>query len=709
MVRRLENTKTLYSSYIFGDQEVFYLLDKKTQVMGLTVLPAALEKEFTVEGRWNIESLVQLKWVGDAYPPAYSQGRTMHNSESSNLLHFVSQTVEKENGETRIVTKLESDRCAAWHTLRAVEGQPYLSIETRIENTSGEAQKLEMLSSFNVCDLSAAGADERMADLNFYRLLSRWSGEGKLLKQGLTELHMEPSWSLHGINVVRYGQVGSMPVRGFFPWGVLEDTKYGWCLGAQLYYPGSWQMELYDKDKKVSFSGGLADREFGHFLKTMRPGETLCAPKAVIAACMGDVEEVSFRVTKAQEEAMAFLPESEQDLPLIFNEYCTTWGNPTQENIEKIVDKIRGRGFKYLVIDCGWYGALGSAWYNCQGDWQYGKDRFPGGLKKTAQAIRDAGMIPGLWFEMEVVGGGSKAYREQEPLLMKRDGIPLEDTGNRFWDMRNPKALEYLDEHVIGTLKENGFGYLKVDYNGTYGLGPDGPDGFGEEVRKCALASRAYFQRIREMIPEIVIENCSSGGHRLEPSMMGVSSMASFSDAHECIQIPIIAATLHRAILPRQSQIWAVLRGRDSLRRLYYSIANGFLGRLCVSGDVYNLSDDQWRVVDEGLQFYPKCAPVIKCGRSVKPTGEMPDYSHPTGYQAVVREGIEEAAGKTLVVLHRFAGEAADSLRVPLPEGNWKIAGTYGEPEITFAVGKDGLTARGMGELSGAVVLLEKA
>ena len=42
--------------------------------------------------------------------------------------------------------------------------------------------------------------------------------------------------------------------------------------------------------------------------------------------------------------------------------------------------------------------------------------------------------------------------------------------------------------------------------------------------------------------------------------LLGLTAMGSFSDAHECPEIPVIAANLHRLILPRQSQIWAVLR-----------------------------------------------------------------------------------------------------------------------------------------------------
>ncbi len=75
--------------------------------------------------------------------------------------------------------------------------------------------------------------------------------------------------------------------------------------------------------------------------------------------------------------------------------------------------------------------------------------------------------------------------------------------------------------------------------------------------------------------------------------MLALSAMSSFSDAHESLDIPIIAANLHRVMLPRQSQIWAVLRKGDDQRRLVYSLAATFLGRMCISGDIVDLSDAQ--------------------------------------------------------------------------------------------------------------------
>lgn len=91
---------------------------------------------------------------------------------------------------------------------------------------------------------------------------------------------------------------------------------------------------------------------------------------------------------------------------------------------------------------------------------------------------------------------------------------------------------------------------------------------------------------MRRELPELVIEICSSGGHRLSPAWMQLGTMASFSDAHESIEIPIIAANTARMIPMRHNQIWAVLHPDDDDRRLGYSLAAGMLGRLCLSGEV---------------------------------------------------------------------------------------------------------------------------
>ena len=246
---------------------------------------------------------------------------------------------------------------------------------------------------------------------------------------------------------------------------------------------------------------------------------------------------------------------------------------------------------------------------------------------------------------------------------MKRDGKPLSTYSRRFWDMNDPWVQEYLGKKVIDTLKQYGFAYMKMDYNDTIGIGCDGAESLGEGLRRNMEASVEFVRRVKREVPGIILENCSSGGHKLEPLMMSICAMASFSDAHETEEIPIIAANLHRAILPRQSQIWAVIRKTDSLKRIGYSIANTFLGRMCLSGDVTELTDVQWDVIDRGIAFYKEIAPIIKEGKSFRRGPKILSDRCPEGWQALLRQGSNK---ETLAVIHCFNGALPAQIELDL-------------------------------------------
>ena len=208
--------------------------------------------------------------------------------------------------------------------------------------------------------------------------------------------------------------------------------------------------------------------------------------------------------------------------------------------------------------------------------------------------------------------------------------------------------------------------YVKLDYNETIGLGCDGAESLGEGLRRQMAAVIGCLRRLREQVPGIQVELCASGGHRLEPSMLTEVSFASFSDAHECVAIPIVAANLHRVMQPAQSQIWAVVRKDDSLRRLSYSLCAAMLGSMCISGDVCELSPEQWDAVEKGLAFYRSVSECIRRGVSRRFGPEVLSYNSPEGWQGVLRTGEQ---GKTLAVLHRFGGDWTEPIRIPWEGG----------------------------------------
>lgn len=603
----------------------------------------------------KIRLSTQMKCTGDGYCGGYTCGMSMLDSETMERMHLCQETEERSvyRNEAGVVLVLQKRQ--AEHAVR---------VKTIVENNSPEDICIEMLSTFV---LEGVKADQ------IHRMQSFWSAEGRLRTETTQELMLEPSWNHHGARIEKFGNVGSLPVRKYFPWLVLEERKKKRFLGIQLYCAFSWQMELKcQRDETLTVLGGMADRDFGQWKKTLRPGERLETPEAVIAEGTS-LEEVCSRLVGMQRPDISPI---DRRMGIAFNEYCTTWGNPSFDNLKNICDRIAGKGIQYLTIDSGWY-AQAENWWDRIGEWEVNRKRFPEGMKPLCDYIRSKGMIPGLWFELEGVSAQCAYYGAEEHLIRK-DGRPLTVGGKRFFDLEDPWVVEYLSEKVIGLLRESGFGYLKVDDNETLGIGCDDPDGFGEGLRKKILAVQRFFRKIKEELPELVIENCASGGHRLEPSMMELVSQASFSDAHETKAVPIIAANLHRVIRPDQNQIWAVVRAGDDDTRLQYSMINTFLGRMCLSGDIYQLSDHQWKVLEEGMEFYRKVADIIAQGRTLCQSGNPGSYNRPQGEQLVLREW----QGRYLAVYHRFEHSS------PLPSGFWngkRLLAAYGCADRDFS------------------------
>lgn len=580
---------------------------------------------------------VQLKLRGDGFCDGFSNGLTLTGSASVAELRQISSSATCD-----VYANAHDHRVTCWHI-----PQPNGAVVcyTEFENAGKEPATLELLSSF---------ALEGVHGDRMHRMASFWSAEGRLISQDLMDLDMEPSWSKYGVRVEKFGQVGSMPVRKWFPFLAVEDTATGEFLGAQLYCASSWQMEVLRRAEPLTICGGLADRDFGHWYKTVLPGERFRTPRAMIATGHS-LEEVCDRLVKAQRPRIAAM---DRDMPVIFNEFCTTWGNPTLENLERMAQRLEGSGVRYLVIDAGWYKVPGKDWGATIGDWQPSAELFPKGIDQATELIRAHGMIPGLWFEMENVAQEADAFAQTEHLL-KRDGCPLTVGNRRFWDMTDPWVKDYLTGRVIDLLRKHGFGYVKIDYNENIGVGCDGAESLGEGLRQRVEASQEFFRTMTREMPELVIENCSSGGHRLEPSMMELVSQASFSDAHECVSIPIIAANLHRVIRPEQSQIWAVLHGSDTMDRIYYLLAATCLGRMCLSGDIFDLDQAQWDAVRKGIAFYDRVKEIIRDGYTRRVVCTARSYNHPQGWQAVLRT----LGDRALLVVHTFAQGANPPVR----------------------------------------------
>jgi alpha-galactosidase len=711
---------TLLHDWRLGDIVARYETDSETGAVALLLLPAARVADVVSRRVWleeaeilempvpwrdsparRLDSLVQLQCAEDERPSGYAQGRTLRNGGTTLALKLRGQTEIFGPDEAReIVTELAGPRgLVVRHHLRWLPGDDALETWSEVQNTGDVAQALELASSFSLDGVTPFDRADAPGRVVLHRFRGGWSSEGRLESAPVESLHLERGWQGHSVNVERFGQVGSLPARGFFPCAALEDTTAGVCWAAQLAWAGSWQMEVYRQGDCVAFSGGLADREFGHWLKRLAPGETLATPRAWLTVVEGDLDAACDRLVATRERHLPTPPAGEETLPVVFNEFCTSWGDPREAQVLATAERLRGTAVKYFVIDAGWYANVGRLWFNAHGDWNPGEGRFAGGLAGIAAKLRARGFEPGLWFEWETCGRTSEMFGRTE-FLLTRDGAPVTLADRRFLDLRKPDVRAHLERTVLGRLREDGFSYVKFDYNETLGIGVDGAESVGEGLRRVIVETEATYARIAETNPGLVVELCASGGHRLEPSLLQHAHMGSFSDAHETPELPIIAAGLHRLVPVRQLQIWAVLRPSATAQRLRYTLAAGFLGRLCLSGDVCGLDERQWAVVGAALELYGRAAPVLRDGVSRRFGPAVPVWRHPRGWQAVVRAARD---GRTaLVVAHVFGGATPAVIEVALPSaGEWRMVGalddgfTLVEEREESVAGRNGDTASG--------------
>ena len=140
---------------------------------------------------------------------------------------------------------------------------------------------------------------------------------------------------------------------------------------------------------------------------------------------------------------------------------------------------------------------------------------------------------------------------------------------------------------------------------------------------------------------------------------------------------PLLMIQLHHNL----NQIWAVIRQESDLKRIAYLLSSTFLGRMCLSGDVTNLSEKQWQLIEESIKFYQLITPIIKYGYSYFYEERLPSDRHPEGWQAIVRvqtdpdlmtkgKDIDEGDHlQALITIHTFDGRLPEVIKIPLPSG----------------------------------------
>lgn len=653
---------------------------------------------------WMIspETQVHIALSGDGISNDFSPGNTLRNSDTAFSLKFKGAKYEEQSGKQILIAAFENDKGLVARQVYSCTGAGYLETYTELENR-GDNVIVEALPSFNMARISPFERFDDPNDIVIHRLLSNWSGEGKLYSVSAADIAFEASWSGLGVRTMRISQTGTMPARGYLPFISVEDKKNGVCWAAETEAPASWTIEAVFRNNAISVGGGRGDFLSAHWRKTLKTGETEKTNKAYLTVTKGSLENAATRLARHFDDTDE-IKDVERDLPVLYNEYCYTWGKPEAKTLEKMLPEIAALGCKYFVIDDGWFYNVYNDKRYVIGDWNVNKEYYPEGLKAFADKVRSYGMIPGVWYEFEGVSEHSDVYRDHPDWLLTRDGKIINNGGRAFLDFRKEEVLNYLREKVIKNLVNCGIGYMKVDYNSNAGFGADGAESYGEAIRQHIDAVLAFFEEIKRSVPSLVLEICSSGGMRHEPRFLSLGDMCSFSDAHENAGGVPVAINLHRFIPPRKLQIWATIRDDYNADDVKFTVAKAMLGRICFSGNLGNKPQEIIDILKESVSFYEKLKPTIANGDTITiENGGISTYLFTKGSPYLVRRSAD---GKKKIV-YAFAIDS-ENHDFSIDCGDYSVLDTFNAPENTHIADGKLLFTSGKEKNFGCVILLQK-
>ncbi|MFZ0964368.1 MAG: glycoside hydrolase family 36 protein, partial [Terriglobia bacterium] len=459
------------------------------------------------------------------------------------------------------------------------------------------------------------------------------------------------------------------------PMAMAENTRLGLIWFWQIEHDGSWYWEISNvsarsnhADDVYAYLGGPDDLHSAAW-KRLNPGETYETVPVAVGCVHGGFADAIEALTRYRRVACEKPRDNNLRCPVIFNDYMNClWGDPTEEKELPMIAAAAKAGCEYFVIDAGWYADLHEDWSPTIGSWQPSPSRWPRGLKFVLDQIRQAGMIPGLWLEPEVAGAKSLLAQKPDNWFFVRHGKRVLKNSRFLLDFRNPAVRAYLDQVIARLVDDYGVCYIKMDYNVDSLQGTElNADSFGQGLLEHNRAHLAWLDSILNRYPDLIIENCGSGGGRMDYAMLSRLQIQSMTDQEDYLKLPAILVGASAAVLPEQLAIWSYPLANADADQASFNMVTAMMCRIHQSGHLDSVSTEARKQVSEGIRLYKEVLRKhIPAAVPLYPLG----LSDVTDAKAPIALGMRSPQ-QTLLAAWRIEGPA--TMRIPLATGDPKL------------------------------------
>ncbi len=375
---------------------------------------------------------------------------------------------------------------------------------------------------------------------------------------------------------------------------LMEGYGYTMAIG----WSGQWRGEFLrpNDDGILCVRAGMEDAHF-----RLYPGEKVTLPHMLVQRCEGDEADVFNGYRRFAQRHV--VPKRDGKLikaPVTLG----IWGGLTTERHMQNIEMLKkvDTGIETYWIDAGWYGDVqpnnlesDGTWYTNVGigDWQPSRALYPNGMEEVASAVHEAGMGFLLWFEPERCRASAERVTAHPDWYV---GV-REEHGDMMLDLGNKEALAWITGVIGDAVGKYHMDVLRIDFN----YGPkmfwdfsDKPDRKGISELRYVAGFYKMWDDLLEKYPWLTIDNCASGGRRLDFEALR-RSIPLFRTDYSCFGLlgkpeahQLQTYYLSRFLPVNSTQVH--FSTQDS-----YLVRSGIAGGMSVGGMILNGDEAAWK------------------------------------------------------------------------------------------------------------------
>ena len=363
-------------------------------------------------------------------------------------------------------------------------------------------------------------------DFDVITLHGSWSREREIDRRPLSHGKQE-AFSLRGISSHQYHPFLALCEH-------TATQERGLAYGMSFVYSGNFlaQAELDQYNKARAVMGIHPDG----FSWQLEPGEAFQAPEVLLVCSDRGLGGMSRAYHDLLREHL--IRGQKKHRPTLLNSWEACYFDFDHDKLLELGRDAARHGIELLVVDDGWFGRRKDETTSL-GDWTVNEEKLPGGLKHLGEELSELGVKLGVWMEPEMISPDSDLYRAHPDYAMAHpDRAPTLARNQLLLDLTRQEVRDHVYQQISAVLRSAPIAYLKWDMNRpmTDAYTPSlPPERQGETAHRCMLGVYELQERLVTDFPDLLLENCCSGGGRFDAGMLYYSPQIWTSDNGEAI------------------------------------------------------------------------------------------------------------------------------------------------------------------------------